>query len=233
MGIFSRLFKVGQAETHSLINKLEDPIKMTEQGIRDLKDNLTKSMESVAQVKAMAIGMERDCNRYTQEAEEWEKKAMLLVSKMQNGSLTAEQAEPLAKDALLKKEDAMKRAAEAKVNAGKQNEMVGKLTTQIESLKRKISDAETELKTLRARAKTAEATKKINKQLSNIDTSSTLSMLERMKEKVDSEEALAEAYGDVNNIGGNLEADIDKVLEGSSSQGDDLLAQLKEKMNTK
>ena len=230
MGIFSRLFKVGQAETHNLIDKLEDPIKMTEQGIRDLKKNLTQSMESVAQVKALAINMERDCTRNTREAEEWEKKAMLLLTKIQNGSLAADEGERLAKEALIKKEDAMKRAAEAKTNAAKQNEMVGKLTTQIETLKRKIADTETELKTLRARAKTAEATKKINKQLSNIDSSSTMNMLERMKEKVDADEALAEAYGDVSNIGGNLEADIDKVL-GSETQGDDLLAQLKEKMN--
>lgn len=160
MGIFSRIFKVGQAEAHSLVNKLEDPIKMTEQGIRDLKKNLTASMESVAQVKALAIGMERDYNKYSREAEEWEKKAMLLLTKVQNGGLSHEEGERLAKEALLKKEDAMKRAAEAKEGAGKQNEMVGKLTTQIEQLKRKISDTETELKTLRARAKTAEATKK-------------------------------------------------------------------------
>ena len=37
MGIFSRLFKVGQAEAHAMVDKLEDPIKITEQGIRDLK----------------------------------------------------------------------------------------------------------------------------------------------------------------------------------------------------
>lgn len=231
MGIFSRIFKVGQAETHSLINKLEDPIKMTEQGIRDLKKSLTTSMESVAQVKALAIGMERDSNKYKNEAEQWEKKAMLLLTKIQSGGLDASEGERLAKEALVKKEDAMKRSAEAKANAAKQNEMVGKLTTQIEKLKRSISDTETELKTLRARAKTAEATKKINKQLSNIDSSSTLSMLERMKEKVDEDEAFAEAYGDVSNIGGSLDSDIDKVLGNESAEGDDLLAQLKSKMN--
>jgi phage shock protein A len=40
MGIFSRLFNVGKAEAHAAIDKLEDPIKMTEQGIRDLKKDL-------------------------------------------------------------------------------------------------------------------------------------------------------------------------------------------------
>jgi phage shock protein A len=37
MNVFKRLFKVGEAEAHSALDKLEDPIKMTEQGIRDLK----------------------------------------------------------------------------------------------------------------------------------------------------------------------------------------------------
>ena len=36
MNIFKRLFRIGAAETNSLVDKLEDPIKMTEQGIRDL-----------------------------------------------------------------------------------------------------------------------------------------------------------------------------------------------------
>ena len=37
MSIFQRLFNVSKAEVHSAIDKFEDPIKMTEQGIRDLK----------------------------------------------------------------------------------------------------------------------------------------------------------------------------------------------------
>ena len=36
-GIFERLFKTGQAEAHALIDKMEDPIKLSEQAIRDLK----------------------------------------------------------------------------------------------------------------------------------------------------------------------------------------------------
>ena len=42
MNFFKRLFKIGQAEAHSALDKLEDPIKLTEQGIRDLKQDLNK-----------------------------------------------------------------------------------------------------------------------------------------------------------------------------------------------
>eukprot|EP01025_Chloroclados_australasicus_P014852 TRINITY_DN1702_c0_g1_i2.p1 TRINITY_DN1702_c0_g1~~TRINITY_DN1702_c0_g1_i2.p1 ORF type:complete len:846 (-),score=82.03 TRINITY_DN1702_c0_g1_i2:2094-4358(-) len=54
-GWLKRLFGIAQAEAHSAISKLEDPVKMTEQGIRDLKNDLNKSLQSLAEVKAMHI----------------------------------------------------------------------------------------------------------------------------------------------------------------------------------
>ena len=50
MNIFNRLFKIGQAEAHSAVDKLENPIKLTEQGIRDLKQQLDKSLQSLAEI---------------------------------------------------------------------------------------------------------------------------------------------------------------------------------------
>ena len=55
----------------------------------------------------------------------------------------------------------------------------------IKKLKSNIKKFEVELKTLRARAKVSSATKKINQQMAGVDSSSTVAMLERMKEKVD------------------------------------------------
>lgn len=59
MNILKRLFRIGNAETHAAIDKLEDPIKMTEQGIREMKDQLSKSIDALAQVKALAIRRKR------------------------------------------------------------------------------------------------------------------------------------------------------------------------------
>ena len=55
MRIFQRLFQIGQAEAHNVINKLEDPIRMTEQGIRDLKSDLQGAITGLAEVKGVAI----------------------------------------------------------------------------------------------------------------------------------------------------------------------------------
>ena len=47
-GIFERLFKTGQAEAHALMDKMEDPIKLSEQAIRDLKKDLHESTKALA-----------------------------------------------------------------------------------------------------------------------------------------------------------------------------------------
>ena len=52
-GIFNRLFKAGEAEAHSLVDKLEDPIKMSEQAVRDLRKDLQESLKSLAEVKSL------------------------------------------------------------------------------------------------------------------------------------------------------------------------------------
>ena len=60
MSLFRRMFKVAQAESHAAMEKFEDPIKMTEQGIRDLKKDLQAAMQSLAEVKSMAIRTRRN-----------------------------------------------------------------------------------------------------------------------------------------------------------------------------
>ena len=58
--IFRRMFKVAESHAHAAMDNLEDPIKMTEQGIRDLKTNLQAAMVSLAQVKSLAIRMQKE-----------------------------------------------------------------------------------------------------------------------------------------------------------------------------
>jgi phage shock protein A len=105
---------------------------------------------------------------------------------------------------------------------------VAAMEQNINKLKSKISTYENELRTLKARAKVSEATKNINKQLAQIDSSSTISMLERMKEKVAQDEALAQSYGAIALESKTIDDEVEKVL-GSSTQSDALL-ELKAKM---
>lgn len=193
MGIFQRIFKVAQAETHSVVDKFEDPIKLTEQGIRDLKQDLAGAMRSLAEVKAIAIRMRKDGEDQKKLTSDYERKAMLLLQKAQQGGMDPAEADRLASEALVKKEEAAKRATEFMTNHKQQQQLADQLQVKVEKLKQTIGKYENELITLRARARTAESMKKINKQMTQVDSSSTVAMLEKMKNKVTEEESLAEA----------------------------------------
>ena len=233
MGIFKRLFKIGQAEAHSKIDKLEDPIKMTEQAIRDLKNDLRESIEALAEVKALAIRAKNETNNYKETSTRYESKAIQLLKRAESGAMSAEEADRLATASLQKKEEAMQNYKVSATNQLKYDQSVAKLESNIKMLKSKISKWENEAKMLKARAKVSKATKNVNKQLANIDSSSTVAMLERMKEKVDKEEALAESYADIANENRSLEEEIDSALEGSDTSANDALAALKAKMSNK
>lgn len=232
MNIFKRLFRIGSAEANSLVDKLEDPIKMTEQGIRDLKKDLAKALEALAEVKALAIRARNDANIDTEKANDYEKKAILLLKRAEKGEITMEEADRLASECLVQKESLMANAATNRANQEKFEANVAKLDANIKTLKSNVKKYEVELKTLRARAKVSKATKNINKQLADIDSTSTVSMLERMKDKVAQEEALAESYADIAGENTSIDQEIDKALDSGSSEvkASDSLAALKAKM---
>ncbi len=231
MNIFRRLFKVGEAEAHNVVNKLEDPIKMTEQGIRDLKRDLQGAMQGLAEVKGVSVRLGREAEDARQQVAEYERKAMLLLQRAQDGQLDVGEAERLATEALSRKEQASARAAQMTRDAQQQQSMANQLQEKVQQLKSTIQTYENELITLRARAKTASSTKKINQQLAKVDSSSTIAMLERMKNKVEEDEALAQAYGEVANIETSVDSDIDRALAGAeTSNTQDRLAELKAKM---
>ncbi|WP_139957115.1 PspA/IM30 family protein [Flavicella sediminum] len=230
MNIFRRLFNVSKAEAHSAIDKMEDPIKMTEQGIRDMKNDLTQALEGLAQVKAMLIRSQNDKTQFETKAKDYQNKAMLILQKAQKGDLSAENGDRLAKEALIKKEENTEHVNRCSIEIDKFSKSVSQLETNVNSLKNNISKWENELKTLKARVKVSTATKNLNKQMAAIDSSSTVNMLEKMKEKVTQEEALAEAYGDIANDSKSIDEELDKALDGKSTNADNDLEALKKQM---
>lgn len=230
MNIFSRLFKIGQSEAHSAIDNLENPIKLTEQGIRDMKVDLDKSLHALAEVKAMAIRTKNELKNYQEQTKDYEQKAILLLKRAQSGELEATEADRLATEALNKKEQATGHVSRLTQEHQKYETSVQQLEININKLKSNISKWENELRTLKARMKVSTATKNINKQMANIDSSSTVAMLERMKDKVNQEEALAESYGQIANETKTLDEEIDKALDTKPGQSSEKLAELKKKL---
>ena len=233
MSLFRRMFKVAQAESHAAMEKFEDPIKMTEQGIRDLKKDLQAAMQSLAEVKSMAIRTRRDAEGKKKLAADYERKAMMLLQKMQSGELDPADAERLAAEALNQKEQQAAEAVRISQEADRHEQMAGQLQASVNKIKSTISTYENDLVTLTARSKTAAATKKINQQIAKVDSSSTIAMLEKMKAKVEEDESLAMAYGEMASAEQSIDDEINAVLKGKDAKAlppPQALLELKKKM---
>jgi phage shock protein A len=225
------MFKVTQSEAHAVIDKIEDPIRMTEQGIRDLKKDLQGAMTSLAEVKGMAIRTRRDGDNKKKLAADYERKAMMILQKGQKGELEAPKAEELATEALNLKEENAADAVRVSQEAERHEQMSNQLQASVNKIKSTITTYENDLVTLKARAKTASATKKINQQIARIDSSGTIAMLEKMRDKVDEDESLAAAYGEMAAVDKSVDDEINAALAGgSTSTASQSLVELKKKM---
>ncbi len=225
-----RLFRIGKAEANAAVDKLERPITMTKQGIRDLKTDLDESLKSLAEVKATAIRSKREANNHKEAAEDYKKKAKALLQMGIDGRKDEAEANRLAAEAMARREETLKLYQVALTNQKKFEELVAKMETKIRALKSQIAKWENELKTLIARDKVSKATGKLNKQLANIDSSGTLAMLEKMKEKVEDQEALSDAYGDMVDESKTIDDEINAALSDSNVTGNSALDELKREM---
>lgn len=216
MGIFKRLFRIGAAEANAALDKMEDPVKMTEQGIRDMKADLNTSLKGLAEIKALAIRTRREMSEAKNEAAQYEQKAIMLVQKAEQGAIDIAEADRLANEALSRKQQAAERAVMTGQTLQQQEAQVAQMESNINRLKSQIGKWENEAKTLKARVRVSQASAKVNKQLANIDSSSTVALLEKMKEKVDQQEALAQSYGEIADANKSVDDEINQAL-GSSN----------------
>lgn len=240
-GFFQRLFRLGSAEANSLIDSLENPVKMTEQGIRELEKHYQEALGSLAEVKAVVNKQRGELEKANMEARDWEERAMALLNRGNSGKLEPAEAERMAREALSRKAEAEKRGQVAQKAVEQHSQTSARVQTKIDKLKNQIDLYKNELKTLKARSSAAKAATKLDKQLSGADPDGTVAMLERMREKVEDQEALSEAYAELADRPQSLEEEIQRALadeptpkqltEGSSSvKEDDELAALKAKL---
>lgn len=230
MNIFKRLLAIGQAEIYSAVDKMEDPIHMTEQGIREMKEDLEKAFEALAQAKAMVIRTKNEKEKKQSAASDYENKAILLMTKVQKGEIDEEQAENLAKEALRMKENLSTEAKSLSEEQLAHQASTDEVQKNIDVLKFNITKWENELKTLKARIKISRTTQEVNKQMARMDSNSTIDMLERMKEKVEEEEALAQAYSDIAKNRLTIEEEINEVIGEDDKKASKSLDDIKRKL---
>ncbi len=230
MNIFKRLFRIGQTEIHAVLDGVEDPVQITEIGIVEMKENLTLTLESLAKVKAMVIRAKNEKEKKRSEAQDYGNKAVLLISKAQNGDIDIAQAERLAKEALLRKEQLISEINELDVQRIEHENIASDIQKNIEILKFNITKWENELKTLKAKIRISKVTQEVNKQMAQIDSDSTLNMLERIKEKIAEEDALSQAYAALNKCNLSVDDEIDIAIGANEQNVDSELNEIKRKL---
>ncbi len=226
-----RLFKTLQANINSGIDKIEDPIILIEQGIRDLKKDLKVSIKNLAEGKSGLILLKRKLEEQQKSAEGYEQKAIQLIKKAEANELSQDKADELASAALVKKNQASSSIEKFIQEVEHQEKMVLHLEQKIKTLKSQIMNWQNELVSLKSRAKLASSTKKINEQLATVNSDSTVAMLENMKAKVDRDEAMAQAYEELTGLEDTVDDQINHALEEKSVPSiTDSLAELKNKI---
>lgn len=219
MGIFKRLRDLTMASINDLLDKAEDPVKMLNQFLRDMEEDIREAEIAVA--KQIAIE-----KKFKQQYEE----TLEMVQKREEQALKALEAgnEDLARRALQDKKEHQQRHDEMKGQFETAKANADRLRSQLAEMKDEFGKMKNKKDILVARAEAAKAQKQINQAMSGFGSDNASKGFDRMSEKVLQLEAEAEASGELNSKGKSLDDEFAAL--GKSDGVDDELAALKAKL---
>jgi phage shock protein A len=202
MNLLDRISRLIRANLNDLLRRAEDPEKIIEQALLDMKEALKEAREQVAAAIAEAKRLEREVESHLKEAALWEEKA--------KEALKAGR-EDLAKEALRRRKRALDLAEGFKAQLEEQKGLTDRLMTQLKALEAKIDEAEARKKLLLARKKGVEAAEAVRRMESRLEGHPALEAFEEMEARIlameDRHEALKELDGQ----------DLDKELSALSA----------------
>ena len=219
MGIFSRFTDIINSNINNLLDKAEDPAKMVRLIIQEMEDTLVEVRSSSAKTLADKKELTRKVNRLEKDAQQWQEKAVLALSK---------DREDLARAALMEKKKSSESAQALLDELAHTDEHIRKLQDEITQLQDKLSDAKARQKAIVIREKSASSRLKVKENIHSTRVNDALNRFDHYERKVDDIEAEVDSY----DLGGKSLADEIAELE-TDEMVDDELAQLKAKMKSK
>ncbi len=221
MGILDRLSTMFRSNINDLISRAENPEKMLNQLILDMKSQLAKAKQQVASAIADEKKLQADAEAERRQAEEWERRAMLAVQ---------EGRDDLAKQALARYNEHLQGAQTLHETWLKHRAEMEQLKGQLRHLNDKIEEAKRKKNILIARAKRAEAQQRIQETMSGLSDKSAFESFERMSEKIEATERKALAAAELQEeFAGDRLVQQFEALEYHGS-ADQQLLELKRKM---
>ncbi len=221
MGIFDRLSTLIRSNINDLISRAENPEKMLNQLIVDMRSQLAQAKQQVAAAIADEKRLAAQAEQEKKLGEDWEKRAVLAVQ---------EGRDDLAKQALLRHNEHVQNAVQLHDTWVKHREETEKLKVSLRQLNDKIEEAKRKKNILIARQKRAEAHRRIQETMSSISDKSAFQTFERMAEQIEHEERKLIAAAEVNeDLSGDLLVKQFQTLE-VKADADQQLLELKRKM---
>src|SRR6266550_826280 len=147
MGIIDRLSTLIRSNINDLISRAENPQKVLEQLIVDMRNQLAKAKQQVAAAIADEKRLSAQAEQEKKLSEDWEKRAVLAVQ---------EGRDDLAKQALLRYNEHVQGAVQLQETWVKHREETDRLKASLRQLNDKIEEAKRKKNILIARQKRAE-----------------------------------------------------------------------------
>ncbi len=221
MGIFQKISTVFKSNINDLIARAENPEKMLNQIILDMKEQLAKAKREVAAAIADERKLRSQLDDEIKQAREWERRAMLAVK---------EGRDDLAKQALIRQQEHGGRAAALEQTWSAQAGETEKLKGALRQLNDKIEEAKRKRNLLIAKQKRAQAQRRIHETMAGLSDSSAFEAFNRMAEKIEESERQTIAAAEVSEAlsGDTLESEFAALETGDDVEG--RLLQLKQQM---
>ena len=196
MGIWQRLTTVIKAQINAMIGKAENPEKVLDQLLLDMRGQLAKTKQEVATAIADEKKLQAQVEKEKKSSEDWERRAMLAVQ---------EGRDDLAKQALIRHNEHLQHAQALHETWVRHKADVETLKASLRELNDKIEEAKRKKNLLVARQRRAEAQGRIQETMSSMANESAFESFRRMEERIEDMERQALAAAE---LAGELEGDL-------------------------
>src|SRR5215211_7233097 len=224
MGLFDRLSTLLRSNINDLISSAENPEKMLNQILIDMRSQLAKAKQQVAAAIADEKRLRDQADSERRQSDDWEKRAMLAVQ---------EGRDDLAKQALVRQGEHAQHAEQLEVTWQAHQAETEKLKASLRDLNDKIEEAKRKKNLLLARQRRAQAQKRIAETMSSLSEKSAFEAFARMEEKIEQSERQIKASTEIDEefSGDRLHQDFKQLEKSVGTVGADAqLMALKQKM---
>ncbi len=186
MSVFSRMSDIINSNVNSMLDKAENPEKISRLIIQEMEDTLVEVRSITAKSIASRKERQRQLRQATESVEEWDAKAELALSK---------DREDLARAALLEKNRAVSRHEALEQELVVIEDQLNRFNSDIGKLEAKIVDARKRQQELTIRHQTAQTQLKTQAQIHDNRIDDVLLRFDAVEQKIEQAESHVEAMG--------------------------------------